>query len=489
MNPETPNSQELLATIAQHESTVQRHETAPVKQETLMAKHSQVLSDLMTSVRQTFDRLPSTSATAFTTIFLPLRSGQDHICYHPPFWQVLGNSVLEGTGALLFKLFCIWKGVQAKQASERLLTLRQSNGSPAEYAIQFRLVAAGSGSNDKALVVCFLNGLSEAIKDDLATREPACDLETLMDQAIRLDNHLRERSLNCPSVSTLSASPTLAQMLPLPQDSSEPMQLGRTRLSLSERDRCMRDTVVILWVVWSFSLQLPRAFGKRPVPYRQGRTVTGVTRTASPSNSGLFLLITLTWGDQKHQLQALIDSGTARNFMDISLAKSLQIPTNSLPAPLTVTALDGRLLSPGKITHLTSLLCFVTYQHQERMCFHLIQSPEFPVILGHPWLLQHNPQFDWSTGAVLSWGPSCQITCLAQNSPDPVLECQEPLDLSQVPAQYHHLKALFSKRRATSLPPHRPYDCAIELLPGTCPPRDCIFSLSPPEKNCYGQIH
>ncbi|KAK3509828.1 hypothetical protein QTP70_012502 [Hemibagrus guttatus] len=165
--------------------------------------------------------------------------------------------------------------------------------------------------------------------------------------------------------------------------------------------------------------------------------------------------------------------------MDISLARSLQIPTNSLPAPLTVTALDGRPVAPGKITHLTSPLDLSTYQHQERICFHLIQ---FPVILGYPWLLQHNPHLDWSTGTVLSWGSTCQTTCMGQSSPDPVLESQESLDLSQVPIQYHHLKAVFSKKKATSLPPHRPYDCAIELLPGTCPPqRPYILIVPPPE--------
>lgn len=194
----------------------------------------------------------------------------------------------------------------------------------------------------------------------------------------------------------------------------------------------------ILWNAGSFSLCLSRALGKRQVPHRQGRTVTGVTCTASPSNAGLSLPITLSWGGKKHQLQALIDSGAAGNFMDISLAKSLLIPTDSLPAPLTVTALDGRPLAPGRVTHITSPLCLSFYQHQERMRFHIIQSPEFPVILGHPWLLQHNPHFDWSSGTVLSWGSTCQTTCLAQNSSDPVLESQEPLDLSQVPPQYHH---------------------------------------------------
>ncbi|XP_041926577.1 uncharacterized protein LOC121690215 [Alosa sapidissima] len=41
--------------------------------------------------------------------------------------------------------------------------------------------------------------------------------------------------------------------------------------------------------------------------------------------------------------------------------------------------------------------------------------------------------------------------------------------------------SVFSKACATSLPPHRPYDLAIDLLPGTSPPRGCLYSLSPPE--------
>lgn len=32
------------------------------------------------------------------------------------------------------------------------------------------------------------------------------------------------------------------------------------------------------------------------------------------------------------------------------------------------------------------------------------------------------------------------------------------------------------------LPPHRPYDCAIDLLPGTTPPRGRLYSLSGPER-------
>eukprot|EP00066_Takifugu_rubripes_P017527 XP_011606793.1 PREDICTED: uncharacterized protein LOC105417071 [Takifugu rubripes] len=47
-----------------------------------------------------------------------------------------------------------------------------------------------------------------------------------------------------------------------------------------------------------------------------------------------------------------------------------------------------------------------------------------------------------------------------------------------VPEQYHDLAEVFSKPRATSLPLHRPYDCAIDLLPGTATPKGRLYSLS-----------
>ncbi|KAG1933640.1 retrotransposable element [Pimephales promelas] len=59
---------------------------------------------------------------------------------------------------------------------------------------------------------------------------------------------------------------------------------------------------------------------------------------------------------------------------------------------------------------------------------------------------------------------------------------EEPGDLAGVPREYHDLRAVFSRSRATSLPPHRPYDCAIDLLPGTAPPRGRLYSLSAPER-------
>lgn len=58
---------------------------------------------------------------------------------------------------------------------------------------------------------------------------------------------------------------------------------------------------------------------------------------------------------------------------------------------------------------------------------------------------------------------------------------EEPIDLSRVPEVYHDLQVVFSHSRAASLPPHRPYDCAFNILPGTSPPKGRLFSFSAPE--------
>ncbi|KAL7845134.1 hypothetical protein AOLI_G00233260 [Acnodon oligacanthus] len=56
------------------------------------------------------------------------------------------------------------------------------------------------------------------------------------------------------------------------------------------------------------------------------------------------------------QLGAVIDSGAAENFLDITLAAELGLPFDPLERPLPVMAIDGRSLGSGPITHWTGLL-------------------------------------------------------------------------------------------------------------------------------------
>jgi len=188
-------------------------------------------------------------------------------------------------------------------------------------------------------MVCFQNGLSEALKDDLATHESTRDLETLIDLAIRLDNRLRERSLSRQFVFTPPVSLVPTEKSPPSQGFPEPVQLGGTRISPSEHDRR------IAYIVDCLDISILPAQSSREtlVPVQARKDLD-----APPSNSGLIFPITTSWGNQKHQLKALVDSGAAGNFMDLSLARSLQIPSDSLETPLTVTALMEDLWVQGR---------------------------------------------------------------------------------------------------------------------------------------------
>lgn len=113
-----------------------------------------------------------------------------------------------------------------------------------------------------------------------------------------------------------------------------------------------------------------------------------------------------------------------------------------------------------------------------------MDSPVAPNVLGHPWLTKHNPRVVWGSNTVTLWSESCHESCLVSACavvPVSVFQ-KENRVLPNVPVEYLDLKEVFSKSRAASLPLHRPYDCAIDLVSGKSPPKDKLYSLSIPER-------
>ncbi|CAJ1057674.1 uncharacterized protein LOC108874699, partial [Xyrichtys novacula] len=191
----------------------------------------------------------------------------------------------------------------------------------------------------------------------------------------------------------------------------------------------------------------------------------------------------LLWGKESTSLQTLIDSGADDNFIHAGLAARLQLPLEELPAPRKVTALDGRVIA--SITHCTvPLTLILSGNHREDIRLFLLPSPHSPLVLGLPWLQIHNPQINWSTSSISAWSPHCHSHCL--RSANPHLHRQKsaspPPSLTSVPPVYHDLAMVFSKEQSLILPPHRPYDCAIDLLPGAPLPSSRLYNLSRPER-------
>ena len=192
----------------------------------------------------------------------------------------------------------------------------------------------------------------------------------------------------------------------------------------------------------------------------------------------------LVWRSQSLPLSALIDSGADESFIDRQVAIQMNIDLMPLDCPLQANALNGLPLArvDSKTVPVTVIL---SGNHHEEIQLHIIDCPQTPLVLGLPWLQIHNPQIDWVTGKISSWSTACHLNCLHSAQTPASSEPQappDPPDLSSVPENYHSLAQVFSKDKALSLPPHRPYDCPINLLDGAPLPSSRLYNISRPER-------
>ncbi len=155
-----------------------------------------------------------------------------------------------------------------------------------------------------------------------------------------------------------------------------------------------------------------------------------------------------------------------------------------MPASLGLWSALGFSLPVCHSLHGNPSTNVVSGNHCELVVLFYMESPNASFVLEHPWLVQHSPHVDWSCSQIMSWNQSCHSCCLGAASPpmslSPVLQA-EAADFTGVPEEYLDLRLVFSKSRATSNHP-RPFNCAIDLLPGTSLPRVRLFSPSGPEQ-------
>ncbi|KEP45803.1 putative Transposon Tf2-1 polyprotein, partial [Rhizoctonia solani 123E] len=145
--------------------------------------------------------------------------------------------------------------------------------------------------------------------------------------------------------------------------------------------------------------------------------------------------------------------------------------------------------------------------HLEEIECHIAEIGNHQMVLGTSWLKIHNPAIDWKKHELRFNSPHCSENCL----PKPQilkLHTLETEDLDSftrrnqdwfaaytsdiqeqpkcnleeiIPPQYHSWKGVFLEKDTAHLPPHRPYDIKIELLPGAKIKHGPIYSTGPKE--------
>ncbi|KAK3544319.1 hypothetical protein QTP86_009094 [Hemibagrus guttatus] len=284
---------------------------------------------------------------------------------------------------------------------EELCRLQQGKLTVPEYALQFRTLAAKSGWNEQALLAAYRQGL----KPQSCVTEP-------QDQSPH--NTWRDRPTPVSS----------------PEPAPEPMHLGTSQLTPAERQRRLTRSLCLYCGAPGHALP--------ECPIRPPRPMVMV---------------------------ALLDSGSAGNFISGTLCRQLGLRTEATTTPYQVRSITGKPLGRRQVSHSAGPVRLqIGALHVEETTLLVLEESTADIILGRPWLEQHNPILSWSTGEATSI-----------ESPS----VHQPL---QIPACYAPFSDVFCPKRASKLPPHRPWDCAIDLLPGEPVPRGRIYPLSIPEE-------
>lgn len=184
-----------------------------------------------------------------------------------------------------------------------------------------------------------------------------------------------------------------------------------------------------------------------------------------------------------NQINAMIDSGATGSYISKKTVMKYQISTRVKERPYDIITVDGSPLGSGVVDVETRYQRMTMHRgHVETIQFDVVDMPH-AIILGMPWIRQHNPTIDWVKESIKF--DRCQNTCqmfridtikegqrevCATSSGEPGYPAQDPL-LKQIPEEYHSYQDLFTdKKGAEALPKHQSWDHVIPLKEGMEPP-------------------
>ncbi|XP_039178262.1 uncharacterized protein LOC120298525 [Crotalus tigris] len=189
----------------------------------------------------------------------------------------------------------------------------------------------------------------------------------------------------------------------------------------------------------------------------------------------------------KKACQALIDTGCTRCLMSRKVAVDSGFRIYPLPQPIRFEQVDGSLLGGVPATHVTEQVRMDLGDHWEVLRFIVIPITTETVILGLSWLDKWTPTIWWEEGyrkMRLGMGPIPRTGGnggQVPDAPETTAQLQERGGEVSYPEEYRDLAMVFSEEECNHLPPHRPTDCAIELLPGVKLPKPRMYAMTLPE--------
>ncbi|KAJ1155053.1 hypothetical protein NDU88_007789 [Pleurodeles waltl] len=310
-----------------------------------------------------------------------------------------------------------------------------------------RLVAETSWPEEKQAAL-FYRGLKEELKDILAQIDPQpANCQDLINLVLRLDHRLTERKGTRKKTEKHSWHACDNKDSRTPRERTpEPMEIGTIRRPLTKDEKDLRrknGQCLYCGRKGQFAKDCPIKTKSKRGPVQKVATNASVEsgNLKHPiCREGLLLGVTVDPSQSKHLKlgirvqvkkktyfkKALVDSGATGNFVDAQLVRAWGISCIEKKTPETIQAVEGKLLTGGPITLQTVPLTIICEESEVHHSY---------------------------------------IATAAEKE-------------VQLPKQYSSHEDVFDEKEAENLPPHRSYDCQIDLVPGGILPNCRVYALS-----------
>ena len=214
----------------------------------------------------------------------------------------------------------------------------------------------------------------------------------------------------------------------------------------------------------------------------------------------------------------LIDSGARGKFIDQNFVRKAGIRMQNLETPMKAWNVDGTENKQGTIRQFVNLDLKINRRScNTRLLVTRLGNEQ--IILGFPWLAEHNLDINWRMGE-FKWRDTCEqrffknlpmrkgLQGNKEVSPKPTVdeipdeeewinaktttlnefhqkhdEKKDDLPVEeQVPVEYHEFLDVFNEVKADQFPESRTWDHKIEMKPGFEPKSFKTYNLTPEEQ-------
>jgi len=110
-------------------------------------------------------------------------------------------------------------------------------------------------------------------------------------------------------------------------------------------------------------------------------------------------------------INAMIDSGPTEDFIDREVCNKHGIEMIKAKNPREIYLADGKPSAPGTVTHITKVPMDIS-SHRELATFQVANLQNHKVIVGMPWLKEHNPTIEWNNKRITFNSERCTTWCL-----------------------------------------------------------------------------